>query len=103
MPRDMGPDLLRNLDDQLAAGKIDHATYDTRRTEVLELIRKGKAVEFRPVERTVLIVCGIAAVVIGVLLLGGAAAGGAILGVLIGLALMIGGFTLLGRGLRGTK
>lgn len=99
----MGPDLLRNLDNQLAAGNIDQATYDTRRTEVLELIRKGKAVEFRPAERTLLIVCGIAAVVIGVVLLGGAATGGALLGVLLGLAIMVGGFTLLGRGMRGTR
>ena len=50
MARDIGPDMLANLDRQLAEGAIDQHTYDARRTETLELIRRGKAVEHTKTE-----------------------------------------------------
>ena len=45
MARDIGPDMLRNLDVQLERGNIDQATYEARKAEVLELIRTGRAVD----------------------------------------------------------
>lgn len=51
MPRDIGPDMLRNLDEQLAAGRIDQASYESRKVEVMELIRRGRAVELSRTER----------------------------------------------------
>lgn len=51
MPRDIGPDMLRNLDEQLAAGNIDLARYEARKVEVVELIRRGKAIEYSGGER----------------------------------------------------
>lgn len=35
--------MLENLDSRLAAGTIDQHTYDARKLEIEELIRKGKA------------------------------------------------------------
>ncbi|MGC3952852.1 MAG: hypothetical protein QM804_01110 [Propionicimonas sp.] len=45
MARDIGPELLADLDRQLQDGEMDQYAYEARRVEVLELIRKGKAVE----------------------------------------------------------
>jgi hypothetical protein len=45
MPRDISQDMLDNIDRQLATGAISQSTYDVRRTEVMRLIRRGRAVE----------------------------------------------------------
>lgn len=105
MPRDIGPDLLRNLENQLALGNIDQATYDTRRAEVMEMIRKGKAVEFGTAERVLIGLAGVVAVAFGIVMLGGlsSSGGGNIFGLLLILAAFGGGLTLLARALRGTK
>ena len=50
MARNIGPDMLTNLDTQRDTGKITAAQYEARRTEVLELIRKGKAVGYSTAE-----------------------------------------------------
>lgn len=51
MATDLGPEMLRRLDDKLEAGEIDRATHEAKRAEVLELIRRGKAVEYTTGER----------------------------------------------------
>lgn len=43
MPRDIGPQMLAQLDRQLSEGDIDDATYEARKVSVLELIRKKQA------------------------------------------------------------
>lgn len=45
MARNIGPEMLEILDDALAKGQISPARHEAKRAEVLELIRKGKAVE----------------------------------------------------------
>lgn len=92
MARDLGPDMLRNLEAQLEAGRIDQATYDGRRAEVLELIRTGKAVEYTGAERARTAIFGrwlpgLFALLIGVVVIGGGAANGSVtpLGGVVGL------------------
>lgn len=51
MARDLGPDMLANLDRRLAAGEMTPHEYDARRTEVTEAIRRGKTVELTTVEQ----------------------------------------------------
>ncbi|MCB0911938.1 MAG: hypothetical protein KDB60_10035 [Propionibacteriaceae bacterium] len=51
MPRQIGPDMLANLDAQLASGAMDQHTYDARKLEVQELIRKGKAFSLTRTEK----------------------------------------------------
>ncbi|MDO5082639.1 MAG: hypothetical protein Q4D89_04445 [Arachnia propionica] len=51
MARDIGPEMLQFLDDTYAKGEISKATYDAKRTEVLTLIQRGKAVELEPRDR----------------------------------------------------
>ena len=53
MARDIGPDMLANIDRQLAEGAIDQPTYDARRTETLELIRRGKAIQHTKAEMVI--------------------------------------------------
>lgn len=50
--KNIGPDMLANLDSQLAAGNIDRPTYEARRIEVMELIRSGRAIDMSAGERT---------------------------------------------------
>ena len=45
MARDIGPEMLADMDEQRAHSTIDQHTYEARRVRVLELIRKGEAVE----------------------------------------------------------
>ena len=47
----IGPDMLEWLDAKLAAGTMSQAEYDAKRTETLELIRTGKAVDRTGVHR----------------------------------------------------
>lgn len=102
VPRDLGPDMLRNLDDQLASGGIDQATYDSRRIEVLELIRKGKAIEYTRQERGLRIVFGVILTLFSLLVIGSASNNGALLGVLLGIAGVVFGIRTMRRGMRGT-
>ena len=69
MPRSIGPDMLANLDMQRDSGKITAAQYEARRTEVLELIRKGKAVDYSRPERLAIIIGGLLATLLGIVAL----------------------------------
>jgi len=73
VPENIGPQMLANLDQQLAAGNIDRSTFEARRVEVLELIRKGKAVQHSSVEKTFFLVQGVVLIVLsfGVLSIAG--------------------------------
>lgn len=97
MPRDIGPDMLRNLDEQLAAGNIDLARYEARKVEVVELIRRGKAIEYSGGERLWRIGRGVLAILLGVFLIAGSSGG---LGGLLGLVLVGLGIVLAIQGLR---
>ena len=66
MARNIGPDMLANLDTQRDTGKITAAQYEARRTEVLELIRKGKAVDYSTAERLTIIIGGLLATLLGI-------------------------------------
>lgn len=48
MARDIGPEMLRDLERQLQEGVLDQYAYEARRVQVLELVRKGKAVKRSP-------------------------------------------------------
>lgn len=96
--------MLRNLEEQLSAGHIDQAAYDARRAEVMELIRKRRAIQYVPWERTVLVVAGLMAIGLMVMFLVGVASGGGSIVVLVLIVgLLILGFTLLGRGIKGAR
>ena len=69
MARNIGPDMLANLDMQRDTGKITAAQYEARRTEVLELIRKGKAVDYSRPERLAIIIGGLLATLLGIVAL----------------------------------
>ena len=79
-------DLARHLDAKRASGAIDQHTYEARRAETQELIRRGRAVEYSRAEAV-----GQAALAVA-LLLGGiaialmAGSNGALLGITIGMA-----------------
>ncbi|MCO6684767.1 hypothetical protein V7G09_04900 [Cutibacterium avidum] len=47
----IGADMLANLDQQLADGKIGQAEHDSRRIEIEEMIRTGKDVDMDAGER----------------------------------------------------
>jgi hypothetical protein len=64
MARNIGPEMLANLERRFAEGDIDQAAIDSRRAEITELIRKGRAVEL---SRTEKVVWGGMAVLISVL------------------------------------
>lgn len=89
--------MLRNLDDRLASGDIDQARYEARKVEVLELIRRGKAIEYSSGERLWRIGRGGLAILLGVFLIAGSSGG---LGGLLGLALIGLGIVLAIQGLR---
>lgn len=78
--------MLANLDAQLASGAMDQHTYDARKLEVQELIRKGQAFVYSPVEKTARLVGNLLLGLIGFGLFLMAAAGQAVPGVLLGLA-----------------
>ena len=69
MARNIGPAMLANLDTQRDTGKITAAQYEARRTEVLELIRKGKAVDYSTAERLTIIIGGLLATLLGIVAL----------------------------------
>lgn len=101
MPRDLGPDMLRNLDERLAAGQIDLHTYEARKAEVLELIRKGKAREFLPLERVIFGVGSVLAFLFVVAMVSGMSSGGTFWGVLLLIGCVVLGFSLAGKTIRG--
>lgn len=88
MPRNIGPDMLANLDAQLAAGTITAAEHEARKVEVLELIRKGQAVEYTTADRIVAIAFVIIAALVGLWMLATAGSNGALGGVVIGVAIL---------------
>lgn len=45
--------MLAQLDRRLAKGEIDHATYEARRENVMEMIRKGRAFVLSPLEKAI--------------------------------------------------
>ena len=49
MARNIGPELMADL--ERARPNMDPATYATRKLELEELIRKGKAIELSPLDR----------------------------------------------------
>lgn len=100
MARDIGPDMLRDLDDRLATGEIDQASYDAQRTQALELIRTGRAVELSGMDRAMVIGGGIVALVIGLVIAGITASNQATVGVLLGLVAIVAGCVGIVKGLR---
>lgn len=102
MPHDIGPDMLRNLDAQLAAGRIDVHTYEARKAEVVDLIRRGRAVVWTPAERAVRIVGGLILLALGVWLLLGAGSSGAMVGILLGALGVAAGLVAIRSGVRGS-
>ncbi len=94
MPRDIGPDMLRNIDDQLRAGRIDQARYDARRVEIMELIRRGKAVEYSRTEHILRVISGLLSIALGVIVF---SFGPNVIGGLIALALIVFGVMKLTR------
>lgn len=98
MPRDIGAEMLRQLDEQLAAGKIDQAAYEARKVEVLELIRRGKAVEYSGGDKAVNTGVGTTMLVLGVLTALGSLYFGAWLVTPIGALLAWGGWRISLRG-----
>lgn len=100
MARDIGPDMLRDLDDRLATGEIDQASYDAQRTQALELIRTGRAVELSGMDRAMVIGGGIVALAIGLVIAGIAASNQATVGVLPGLVAIVAGCVGIVKGLR---
>ena len=89
MARDIGPDMLANLDRQLAEGAIDQHTYDSRRTETLELIRRGKAVEHTKTEMAFGYGWAIFATILAVFLLILAAANGNLVALIVGVVVAV--------------
>lgn len=100
MARDIGPDMLRDLDDRLATGEIDQTSYDAQRTQALELIRTGRSVELSGMDRAMVIGGGIVALVIGLVIAGIAASNQATVGVLLGLVAIVAGCVGIVKGLR---
>ena len=92
MARDIGPDMLANLDRQLEAGNITQAKYDARRAEILELIRKGRAVEYGKVEKVATVAGAIVVFLFGAWLAIGAAGEQSIVMFVIAIALIALGF-----------
>ena len=76
--------MLRHLDAKLASGAIDQYTYDVRKAETHELIRRGRAVEYSRVEAIWRAGLAVALIVAGVWLGGIAGGNGAIPGLQIG-------------------
>lgn len=97
MARDIGPDMLRNLDHQLQAGNIDQAAFEARKAEVMELIRRGRAIDRNPFEIAMKWAVVVAFVIGGFALLGIAGSNGAAAGILLGVALVVLGFVRAGR------
>lgn len=85
---------------RLATGEIDQASYDAQRTQALELIRTGRAVELSGMDRAMVIGGGIVALVIGLVIAGIAASNQATVGVLLGLVAIVAGCVGIVKGLR---
>lgn len=66
MPQRIGPDLLRVLDRMREQGRIDQATYDAERADVMEDIRRGRDLGYRPWEKVAFWVVAVLGVVMGV-------------------------------------
>lgn len=66
--KNIGPDMLANLDAQLQAGNITPAEYEARKAEVLNLIQRGEAVDYEPGEKALRAVGGIIVMLAGLLL-----------------------------------
>ncbi|MDO5066420.1 MAG: hypothetical protein Q4D96_03980 [Propionibacteriaceae bacterium] len=71
MARDIGPEMLKFLDDAHAKGEITKATYDAKRAEALAIIQRGEAIELEPLDRYIITGCHIMAVVWAALILTG--------------------------------
>lgn len=88
MARDIGPEMLANLDRRLNAGEITRAQYDARCIEVEHLIRTGRARDYSPVEKLVIrgssAVLALIGVVVLVAIVGGGQPRGIVLGILLG-------------------
>lgn len=67
MPRNLGPELLANLDRQRAEGTIDQGAYEARRAEVETMIRKGQAYSLSRTEKLVWAIAAALLAVAGVL------------------------------------
>ena len=102
MPQPLGPAMLANLDTQLQSGMIDQPTYDARKIEVEELIRKGKAYSLSPREKTLRGVAAAIVLVLGVFIWYAMASQGqpSFVGVIVALAAIIYGIARLAVTLR---
>jgi hypothetical protein len=69
MPRDIGPQMLASLDEQLDLGNITPSAHEARRVQVLELIRRGKAIELTRTDRIGIGFESLAALSVGVLMM----------------------------------
>jgi hypothetical protein len=83
MPRNIGPDMITNLEQQRLVGTIDQATYEARKVEVLEVIRKGEAIVFERREKALWGTVAALFTGLGALMLLGVIGGGNLVTVLI--------------------
>lgn len=83
MPRDIGPDLIANLDHQFRTGGIDQPTYEARKVQVLETIRKGQALLFSRREKAVWGSVAALFTLLGALMLLGVIGGGNLISLII--------------------
>jgi hypothetical protein len=92
--------MLASLDKQLAAGSLDQHSYDARKLETDELIRKGQAFLYSPAEKIFWsVVAGLLALLgVGLAVMSGANGGG--FGAIIGILMFGFGATRLVRVLR---
>lgn len=101
MPRDIGPEMLANLERQLSSGDIDVHFYESRRIEVVELIRKNQAFIYSPTEKAARLVAYSLFAVSGLAFLGVIVVNqGNLVGVAIALVLFGFGMAGIGKTLR---
>lgn len=78
--------MLRHLDAKLASGAIDQHTYEARKAETQELIRRGRAVEYSRTEAIGQVALVFALLLGGFMLFAIAGSNGALPGLIIGIA-----------------
>lgn len=95
MSRDIGPEMLAHLEARRST--MTDGEYVSRRIEIEELIRRGKAIEYSAVDqigRTVTLVAGL---LLGLVLLAQSGASGSIGAGVFGLAIIVGSVWLVRR------
>ena len=93
MPHNIGPEMLEVLDEALASGELSQGAYDAQRAEVMELIRKGKAVELTVLDRVLRVAFVAGGILLGLLII----QGGTLPAWLLGIAVAVGGVLMARR------